>query len=718
VDIRRQSNCEQDLTSYSKHPTRRIARLLIVVFVLMVTLPVWSAQERNVDARLIAEVTAIVPGQPFRVALVLEIRPGWHTYWRNPGDSGAPTSLAWNLPDSLQAGDISWPYPERIAYGPLMNFGYHDQVVLPVTIVPAAVLRDKTVTLRAVGEWLVCADICIPERGELTLTLPVRQSTTSDSPTLGTPADASLFRHADTMIPQNPGLQSSFVHDEDGLRMSIAMPGLISNRLSSVEFFPYQDGVIDYPAEQSYQMTDNGLQLRLVPGFDYGDSSSLDGVLVIREQSGDMLTTAIEITPQRGQSIGISGGSIGLASAILFALIGGAILNLMPCVFPVLSIKVLSLVQQAGEHPHAVRRHGWVYAAGVTVSFVSIALVLVALRAAGEQIGWGFQLQSPILVSLLAYLFFLIGLNLSGYFEFGTSIMNVGAGFAGQQGYLGSFSTGVLATVVAAPCTAPFMASAIGFALTQNTFMIVAVFSALGIGMAIPYLLLCYSPALMQRLPRPGQWMVTFKEILAFPMFASVVWLVWVLSQQTGSMGVLAVLSGMVCIALAIWLVKHLPVNRLARSIVSILVLVMALSALSLSGLGGSPAGQSLQTSPSAMKSDEGPAWETYSAARLASLRQSGPVFVNFTAAWCITCKVNESVALSSAAITEAFEARGVRYLKGDWTNEDPAITQALQAYERSGVPLYLLYSGADGKAAVLPQILTESIILNALEAM
>ena len=407
---------------------------------------------------------------------------------------------------------------------------------------------------------------------------------------------------------------------------------------------------------------------------------------------------------------------MGLGLAVLFALMGGAILNLMPCVFPVLSIKILSLVKQVGEDKQQVRAHGWVYMLGVTISFVAMALTLVALRAAGAQIGWGFQLQSPMLVALLAYLFFLIGLSLSGYFEIGSSLMNMGSGFADKGGYAGSFATGVLATVVAAPCTAPFMAGAIGFALTQNMGMVIVIFLALGIGMAIPYVALCYSPALMKRLPRPGAWMVILKEALAFPMFVSTVWLLWVLSQQTGANGLLAVLLGLVVLALGIWLFRHLPANSVGRCAVSFLAVASIVTALALTAVEGTVGGE--PTAGRAVAAGDGPVPETYTADRLAKLRTAGPVFVNFTAAWCITCKVNEQVALSSSELEDAFADAGVAYLKADWTNEDPLITRALADYGRSGVPLYLLYAPGEERARVLPQVLTKAIIIGELSTL
>jgi thiol:disulfide interchange protein DsbD len=399
--------------------------------------------------------------------------------------------------------------------------------------------------------------------------------------------------------------------------------------------------------------------------------------------------------------------------------VGGLILNLMPCVFPVLSIKILSLMQES-EH---IRLHGWIYMAGVILSFVAVAGVLIGLRASGAEIGWGYQLQSPLVVSVLVYLFLLIGLNLSGYFEIGGSVMNLGQGFSNSSGYVSSFLTGVLATVVAAPCTAPFMATAIGFALTQSSFNSLAIFASLGFGMAVPYVLLCYSPALLKRLPRPGAWMERTKELLSFPMFASAIWLLWVLSVQTGSPGIMFTGAGALCLVFGIWLLKNLSRARVPRLLTQLVVVGLFVSAMYFPNL--------LQTVASADSADAvskgytgrmvgytGPVYEAYSATRLDELRQEGPVFVNFGAAWCITCKVNEAVALDTANMRQMFESLGIKYLKGDWTNQDPAITRKLTQYGRSGVPLYLLYADQVSDAVVLPQILTEGVLLDAFEGL
>jgi thiol:disulfide interchange protein DsbD len=691
-----------------------------------------STDDRNnVHVSLLSEVIAMTPGQPFWVLLRQEIRPGWHTYWRNPGDSGAPTEIDWELPVGFSAGEIQWPSPERIAYGPLMNFGYSNEVLYPVLITPPATLTNDPIALRARVGWLVCADICIPEDAVVSLTLA---GATSPTAALIDPANALLFQQARQRVPADAGFSASWAIEGTQVVMSIPAMGGDADQVEAVEYFPYIDGVIENPAPQVLTLNRQGLTLRLDQGWDFKKGASLDGVVIVREYVGQgadrrLVASAFTINPQLVGAlapVASAGSEVTMLGAMFFAFLGGVILNLMPCVFPVLSIKILSLVQQLGADTGKIRTHGWVYLLGVVLSFTLIAGLLIGLRAGGAQIGWGFQLQSPWVIGLLVYLFFLIGLNLSGYFEIGTSMMGVGESLVQRQGYAGSFLTGVLATVVAAPCTAPLMASAVGFALTQSNVVALTIFACLGLGMAAPYVILCYSPALLKALPRPGNWMVSFKEFLAFPMYATAVWLVWVLTQQAGSSGVLGVLGGVLILVFAIWLMRDVQGGLLKRRLQ--ITLAVALSAVALAlpfafPAGGANAsaiaGSGAQGAVDARaKGYAGPEYAAYSPAALSSLREQGPVFVNLTAAWCITCKVNEAVALDRAAVRTAFEVAGVAYLKGDWTNEDPDITQLLESYGRSGVPLYLLFSGAQGQVRVLPQILTEGIVLDALAGL
>tara|TARA_R110002072_G_scaffold64_4_gene315 strand:+ start:1254 stop:3365 length:2112 start_codon:yes stop_codon:yes gene_type:complete len=666
----------------------------------------------NLDAQLFSVPSQIAPGATFTLLLEHKIRPGWHTYWVNPGDSGAATRLTWRSPEDFQFGEINWPYPERIAYGPLMNFGYHDRVLYPIEVTAPESLTGDSVTFDVQGEWLVCADICIPERGELQLTVPVGAELLID------PAMAEMEILARQRVPQLMSIPATVLAPGDAaagdqLSLSVLMPGLDPERVKSVQYFPFLEALIDNPAEQALTITGAGFELQLTQGYDYTETASFDGIVVIEEEAGENRTTAFEIKPLRGgESQVATEGGISLTTALLFAFIGGLILNLMPCVFPVLSIKILSLL---GETTH-LKGHGWMYVLGVVLSFVAIAGLLIALRAGGAEIGWGFQLQSPWVVGLLVYLFLIVGLNLSGYFEIGTSVMSLGSGAASQSGYSGSFFTGVLATLVAAPCTAPFMASAIGYALTQSNLAAMLIFISLGLGMAAPYLALCYSPGLLNKLPKPGAWMERLKEVLAFPLYGSAVWLLWVLSLQTGASGVLLIGAGAVTLTFAIWLLKHLPSGAGAKMSLQAVALILILAVIYLptelqSVAEAGPAGENLPGSTQNAAQN----YAVYSEVKLAEARAAGPVFVNFTAAWCVTCKVNEAVALSTPEVMAAFTENKIAYLKGDWTNEDPVISRKLAEHGRSGVPLYLFYPAGAETPKVLPQLLTRDIVLRAV---
>jgi thiol:disulfide interchange protein DsbD len=527
-------------------------------------------------------------------------------------------------------------------------------------------------------------------------------------------AVSDTFYVAQARVPVPIDVLSSFQVDADKILLTVGLPAVQGNRIDAVEYFPFTPELIDNPASQIFSMSDEGLVLTLEPGYDFDeDSADLSGVIVIHESVGEGIVSSFEF--RMGDSIAAPGTVIpggdhalaetGLLAALFFAFLGGLILNLMPCVFPVLSIKILSLVESHHDGS-SIRLHGLAYAGGVVASFVAIAVLLISLRAGGEAIGWGFQLQSPIVVSMVAYLFLVIGLNLLGVFEIGGTLMSLGNSGGSSRGYLGSVSTGVLATIVAAPCTAPFMGAAVGYALIQDPATGVLVFASLGLGMALPYVLLCYAPGLLARLPRPGQWMVIMKQLLAFPMFASAVWLLWVLGVQAGPDAMMQVLTGALLIAFALWLL-----NQSGSAVARLSALLLVFAAIYIG------ATQETRVVRSSLDSTDGEAG-VYSRNALAIAQQKGPVFVNFTAAWCITCKVNELNALDVDSVKLAFKDNAITYLKGDWTNEDPGITAALQEYGRTGVPLYLLYAKDASRATVLPQLLTPGIVLDALEAL
>ena len=682
-------------------------KLLLLVFGLFAASAGHAQAKPHVRVDLVAAVTSIAPGDSFDVLFRQNIDDEWHTYWTTPGDSGAAPDIKWSVPAGVSVSAFKYPYPERIPYGPLMNYGYHNEVLMPFSVSVPEDYSGDVVDIMGTGRVLVCADICIPEKVEVMASIPV-------GPTVVDNAVSGTFSMAQARLPVLIDVVSSFQVDADKILLTVGLPAVQGNRIDAVEYFPFAPEVIDNPADQIFSMSDEGLVLILEPGFEFDeDSADLSGVIVIHESVGEGIVSSFEF--RMGDSLAPPGnvrpgdghamGETGLLAALFFAFLGGLILNLMPCVFPVLSIKILSLVE-SHHGGSSIRLHGLAYAGGVVASFLAIAVLLMSLRAGGEAIGWGFQLQSPIVVSMVAYLFLVIGLNLLGVFEIGGSIMSLGNSEGSSQGYLGSVSTGVLATIVAAPCTAPFMGAAVGYALIQEPATGLLVFASLGIGMALPYVLLCYAPGLLARLPRPGQWMVTMKQLLAFPMLASAVWLLWVLGVQAGSEAMIQVLTGALLIAFALWLL-----NQSGSAIARLFALLLVLAAIYIGAM------QEARVSESALGPAEGEAG-VYSRNALAIAQQKGPVFVNFTAAWCITCKVNELNALNVDAVKLAFKEKEITYLKGDWTNEDPGITAALQEYGRTGVPLYLLYAKDASRATVLPQILTPGIVLDALEAL
>ena len=671
--------------------------------------PVWAATptgDPKVAVELLSERVAITPGETFWVGLHETIAPGWHTYWINPGDSGEPLRIEWALPAGFSAGEIGWPNPERIRVGPAMTYGYSREVVLPIALrAPPDLSPGTPVTLTGRASWLVCEKECIPEEASVTLSLNVA----ARPPGLD-PNGAPLIAQARRALPSPSPWPASFTATPDDVTLTVEAPGLSPERVAEVWFYPTRWGAIDHAAPQEARVDAGGITIRVARGqLPEATSAPIDGVLVLSERlDGGVASQSFALRALPGSA---RGSWTALAQAVALALAGGLLLNLMPCVLPILSVKALGLVQHAGGSAGAMRRHGFAYTAGVLVSFTAMAGTLLALRAGGERIGWGFQLQSPLAVTLLAYLLFAMALALSGVITIGGRHAGTGASLSARPGYGGSFFTGALAVVAATPCTAPFMGVAVGFAVTQPWTTGLLVFDALGLGLALPYLLLTMFPAWRRFLPRPGAWMKRLEELLAFPLYASVGWLVWVLSQQAGPTGVAVALGGLVLIGLAAWLFKasrHAPARW--RRAGAVMTAALALGAVALGPIVGMTPAPGGGAAPAERA-------EAFSPRRLAELRAEGrPVFVNVTAAWCITCLVNERVALRSAAVTEAFSRKGVVVLRADWTNRDARIAQMLGSFGRSGVPLYLLYSPAGASApTVLPQILTEGTVIDAV---
>jgi len=649
----------------------------------------------KVHARLVAEDAAVAPGGTVSIALEEKIAPHWHTYWKNPGDAGAPTEIGWTLPQGWKTGVIQWPRPKRLPVGPLMDYGYEGT---PWLLIPLTAPADAKgpVTIKAAVSWLVCEKICIPEDASLTLTLQV--GTQQPDPTV-----AKDFAAARALLPVVSPWKLNYALG-NSLDLYAAAPSLAAAHPTSADFFPAASGLIKNAAPQLVGYAKDGLVLRLTPGAKV--SGLLQGLLVLTSTDGSI--QALEVSAPPGPVPPAEFGAntsadLTLWLAILFAFLGGVILNVMPCVLPILAMKALSVARH-GAHG---RSESFAYAAGAVLSFAGLGLAIVALRAGGQEIGWGFQLQSPIAVAGFALLVFAVGLNLSGLFEVGS--VTAGESLAGRGGLTGAFFTGVLAVAVAAPCTAPFMAAALGFALALTAPLALLVFVSLGLGFALPFLLLGIWPRALAFLPKPGAWMLTFKQFLAFPMYAAAAWLAWVLSQQAGPSGVAILLGAAIALALGAWLWS---VTRNLTSTGRGIGALIALAVLAC-GLYGVSLLRDAVAAPAAQSSKTG---EAYSADKLAALRAANrPVFVDATAAWCITCLVNEEAVLSQAGIKRAFAAKNVAYLVADWTNRNPAITALLKDNGRSGVPLYLYYAPGASQPVILPQILTQNDVLAAI---
>jgi thiol:disulfide interchange protein/DsbC/DsbD-like thiol-disulfide interchange protein len=706
-----------------------IRRLAILILACAASLSAAAAQGFRtppdlVRSSLVAEPAAVAGAQPFTLAVRMQVKPGWHVYWRNPGDSGLPPEVTWTLPAGFNAGAIRWPAPERIPIATLMNYGYEGEVTLLVPVTPPPSLDPADpVQIRAKLTYLVCETECVPGSADLALTLPVGEGEPD-------PANAALFARARAALPAPALWPLRLSSQGDTLRLDFAATGLEPGSIRNAAYFPYAEAAIDNAAAQVMAVDGSGLHLTLARGSPTDPApDALPGVLTLDTVDaggarrlafayGDeplLLAAAAPVTAPALPAAPAAASEVDgltMVTAAAFALLGGLILNLMPCVFPVLSIKVLSLVRHAGESRARLRRHGLAYTAGVLSSFLGLAALLIALKGGGAAIGWGFQLQSPAVVAGLAYLLLAMGLSLSGVVHVGGRLAGIGDGLARRSGLTGSFFTGVLATVVATPCTAPFMGSAVGFALTQSAGVALAVFASLGLGLALPFLVLTLWPPALRALPRPGAWMETLKQVLAFPVYATVAWLVWVLAQQIDPGGLLEALIGLVLVGFAAWAWEHgrgaAPKSaRIAQAAAMLALVAVASVAVTL---------PRDRAAPSAQAAADGV--EPFTQARLDALVDAHrPVFVDMTAAWCITCAVNEATSLNTKAVRAALSERGVTYMKGDWTNQNPEITRLLEKHGRSGVPLYLLYTGA-GEARVLPQILTEGTVLAALEAV
>jgi len=694
----------------------------------------------HVRAELVAHAPdGVGPGATVWLGLQIAHQPEWHTYWKNAGDSGLPTELQWTLPAGLAAGDIAWPVPKKIAIGTLANYGYENTVLLPVPLTvapgftPAAGLTGAAgVDVKLKASWLVCRKECIPEEGEFALRLPAQGSTALHKADF----DAAFAAQPAPLAPKG----AIEVVDQT---LRVQLDGLpAAARGKTLEFFPETGEVIHTAAVSGRDWTQAWQGERWTATLPLAEHRSasptvMPVVVALAEAdrvagapiawraeapvTGNWATVAApaQVSPALQAALAanaaapapspVQTSNTGFFAALLGALLGGLLLNLMPCVFPVLAIKVLAFANQAGDR-RGHRSAGLAYTAGVIVTFLALGAAMLALRAAGEQLGWGFQLQSPAVVAALAALFTLIGLNLAGVFEFGLLAPRSLCAAQVKHPIANDFLSGILAVVIASPCTAPFMGASLGIAIALPAPQALMLFGALGLGLALPYLVAGFVPAVARLLPRPGPWMDTLRRVMAFPMFATVAWLVWVLGQQSGIDGAGALLGLLVCLAAIVW---SLTLRGRTRWVVG--GLVLASTAALAVAIGGNIV---RPLEPATLAAANGERWQPWSAARVAELHAAGrPVFVDFTAAWCVTCQYNKKTTLGDAALLAEFDRRQVAMLRADWTRQDPAITAALNALGRSGVPVYVLQ--APGKPpVVLTEILSKDDVRAALDRL
>jgi thiol:disulfide interchange protein DsbD len=655
----------------------------------------------HLTAELVSLGPQIAVGGTQQLGLVLTIEEHWHVYWVNAGDSGEPPKIKWTLPEGMTAGPLQFPPPTRLPLGPLMDYGYEDGVAFPVTLTAGPSTKPGKVHLDAHVSWLVCASVCLPGKAHLGIDVDVVKGPVAETPLLGALGEA--IKGLPKPLPETMSVRAV----GDGKQILVTLK--TGTHETEAEFYPFDEDVISNPADQQVEGLPDGITIRLVRASDStGLPKMLHGLVKLSGSEAYEFTTAV--TPGAIPAAGPTAKKLSSAgdtevtvfTAVLLALMGGILLNLMPCVFPVLFLKGLALVHSSGEERGRQRAHGWMYTLGIVISFWVMVAVLLVLRAGGQQLGWGFQLQSPGFVAVLASLVFFLGLSLAGQFEFGLSLTSAGGGLAQKQGLTGSFFTGVLATVVATPCMGPLMGTAVGFALAQPAWETFLVFTALALGLALPYLALTIQPQWTSLLPKPGAWMETLKQLTAVPLFGTAIWLAWVYGQLYAHDGIdrmAYLLTGFLVLAIAGWVLGKWPA-KWKSSLAAIALIVLAI-ALPLH-----------KPKPLTMQ------WVPYSQASFEAARASGqPVFIDFTAAWCLSCKYNEAAVLQSPEVEAKLAGKHFQLLKADWTQYDPVITQQLAAVGRSGVPTYVIYRpGKVSNPDVLPELLTKDVVLKSIE--
>lgn len=689
----------------------------------------FQVETENAEVKLISEQSAIVPGETFWVGIDMEIREGWYVYYRNPADSGMPLTVEWTHEKDFNISDIKWPYPQwKDVPGGLTSYAYADSMLYMMeATAPEDLEPGEQTTLQVSADWLICEKVCIPENADLELTLDVAEQPSFNEENL------ALFSKMREKLPGDLNYWESFAEVEgDSITLKLTTDAFDIPEYENVIYFANEKGEIENGAEQPYTVENDTLTMTLQASTYKSDPVNRVWGLVYNEEgwdeSGRIKAMTVDINlggeEEPVASTSTSSGPALSQSFLLilgFAFLGGMILNLMPCVFPILSIKVMNFLQMSGDDPKKAKLHGWVFGAGVIVSFLVLAGLLLLLRAGGQELGWGFQLQSPPFIAFMTFLMFGLGLSLMGVFEIGNSLMNVAGSADTGDGLKGSFFSGVLATILATPCTAPFMGTALGAAITMPAITALLVFAVLGLGMAIPYIVLSSFPALMKKLPKPGAWMETFKQFMAFPLFATAIWLAWVFGQQVGIDGLTNLMIGLLLLSMGIWILnrwKATQISNVSRIVSRAVVILLVVGGFFISA--SSTAQQTTTTTSSGAQTDSyGIEWQEYSQSQLDDhLADEKNVFIDFTAAWCITCKANERVVFSSNEVKQKFEDMDFVMMKADWTNRNPEITRALESFGRNGVPLYVIYNEQLDEPMILPQLLTPGIVIDALNEL
>ena len=668
-----------------------------------------------VKAELLADTNVIVPGEPFTVGLLLRMAPGWHTYWKFSGDAGLPTELNWKLPQGWKIGEIQWPIPlKTIDPGDIETYGYENEVLLMQEITPPPKVDSSTVKLVADASWLVCEKICIPGSATLNLELPI--STTSQ------PANRELFDRYRRLLPQNwPGANvatAEWGRAGSDLRLKVTSETLA--KYPAADFFPLpeQATVVGHPTIESRNK--NEIVFRIPIESSGKNLSSIAGLVVFSQRSNGEDRAAWQVTSPSIISGSPPAPVRGIFTFLLFGFLGGMILNLMPCVLPVISLKIFGFIQQAGQSRQKILRSGIAFTTGIFAWFIALALLLIALKTVGRDVTWGgFQFTNAYFVLVLSVIVLVFALNLFGVFEISLpqSITGGLLSRTERKDDLGSFFQGVFATVLATPCSAPFLGTALGFAFSQSPVVILAIFIAIAAGMSAPYLLLSAQPAWLRFLPQPGPWMVHVKQFMGFLLLATLLFLLYVLGAQRGLEGAIWASCFLLVISVACWMKGAfvVPTASAAKRGVALVLMLLLMLGSGIYFIGDKFHSANMASAGSRLRGD----WQAFTPERLqAELEQGRPVFVDFTAAWCLTCKFNEANVLESADVREAFQRHAIVKLKADWTNGDPVITKLLQQFGRPGVPLYVLYPGKNGEPIVFPELLTKSIVLEKLETV